>query len=157
MSHSFCYPCTEGNCQVTKKIKSHGLGQSCKEMCGLLMGHWLPKLHPTFPGSFDKAPRNPAEKISSGYKAWEYLIYVYGLCPALLKTVLPDLYWEHLCKLAVAMRILHQHTISAEEVQRAYDLIVDFVETFEDIFYQKEDRKNSLLSSKCAWPITLSI
>ncbi len=104
-------------------------------------GALVAKAAPYLPGSFDKAPRNPAEKISSGYKAWEYLIYVYGLCPAFLKTVLPDLYWEHLCKLAVAMRILHQHTISVEEVQRAYDLIVDFVETFEDIFYQRKTER----------------
>ncbi|KIY53770.1 hypothetical protein FISHEDRAFT_18296, partial [Fistulina hepatica ATCC 64428] len=26
------------------------------------------------PGSFDRPPRNPAEKISSGYKAWEFLL-----------------------------------------------------------------------------------
>ncbi|EIW76034.1 hypothetical protein CONPUDRAFT_77050 [Coniophora puteana RWD-64-598 SS2] len=36
------------------------------------------------PGSFDRLPRNPAEKISSGYKAWEFLLYFYGMCPALL-------------------------------------------------------------------------
>jgi hypothetical protein len=31
-----------------------------------------------------RVPRNPAEKISSGYKAVEYLVYIFGLCPALL-------------------------------------------------------------------------
>jgi hypothetical protein len=38
---------------------------------------------PYLPGSFDKPPRNPAEKISSGYKAWEFLLYIVGLGPAL--------------------------------------------------------------------------
>ena len=41
------------------------------------------------PGSFDCPPQNPAEKISSGYKAWEVLIYVFGYCPALLCGILP--------------------------------------------------------------------
>ncbi len=35
------------------------------------------------------------------------------------------------------MRILHQHSIKAKDLQRALELIVDFVETFEAIFYQK--------------------
>jgi hypothetical protein len=35
------------------------------------------------PGSFDQPPRNIAEKINSGYKAWEWLLYLYGLAPAL--------------------------------------------------------------------------
>ncbi|KAG2343765.1 hypothetical protein BDR05DRAFT_975794 [Suillus weaverae] len=36
------------------------------------------------PGSFDRPPCNPAEKISSGYKAWEWLLYLYGMAPATL-------------------------------------------------------------------------
>lgn len=31
---------------------------------------------PYLPGSFDCTPQNPAEKISSGYKAWEFLMYI---------------------------------------------------------------------------------
>ncbi len=34
-----------------------------------------------FPSSFHRPPRNPAEKISSGYKATEYFLYVFGLGP----------------------------------------------------------------------------
>src|SRR5882762_10470684 len=29
---------------------------------------------PQLPGSFDRPPRNPAEKMSSGYKAWKFLL-----------------------------------------------------------------------------------
>jgi hypothetical protein len=29
---------------------------------------------PYLPGSFDQPPCNPAKKISSGYKAWEFLL-----------------------------------------------------------------------------------
>ena len=32
---------------------------------------------PYLPGSFDRPPRDPALKISSGYKAWEFLMYVH--------------------------------------------------------------------------------
>ena len=35
------------------------------------------------PSSFGRAPQNLAEKINSGYKAWEFQIYLIGLSPAL--------------------------------------------------------------------------
>lgn len=39
---------------------------------------------PYIPSSFGRAPRDPAKKINSGYKAWEYQQYFYGLGPTLL-------------------------------------------------------------------------
>ena len=42
------------------------------------------------PSSFDRPPRNPAEKISSGYKAWEFLTYVYGYGPGFFYHILPQ-------------------------------------------------------------------
>ena len=56
-------------------------------------GKMVANATPYIPGSFDRPPRNPAEKISSGYKAWEFLLYFYGLGPALFCGLLPDLYW----------------------------------------------------------------
>ncbi|KAJ7023772.1 hypothetical protein C8F04DRAFT_1193189 [Mycena alexandri] len=41
------------------------------------------------PSYFDKPPRNPAEKMNSGYKAQEFLNYLYVLGPALLRDILP--------------------------------------------------------------------
>jgi len=41
-------------------------------------GKLIASATPYLPGSFDRAPRNPAEKISSGYKAKEYLMYTFG-------------------------------------------------------------------------------
>lgn len=90
------------------------------------------------PGSFDKAPRNPAEKVSSNYKAQEYLTYIYGLCPGLLYNILPEDYWKCFCKLVVAIRIFYQRSISADQVRRAYILIMDFIKQFEKLFYQKK-------------------
>lgn len=67
---------------------------------------------PYLPGSFDRPPRNPAVKISSGYKAWEFLTYLYGLGPGLLYGILPDCYWKNFCKLVIGVRLLHQRSIS---------------------------------------------
>lgn len=33
------------------------------------------------PESFDRKPRNPTEKFNSGYKTWEYQVYIFGLVP----------------------------------------------------------------------------
>jgi hypothetical protein len=54
-----------------------------------------------------RAPRNPTEKISSGYKAVEYLVYIFGLCPALLYHLLPQKFYYHFCKLVFTTRIIH--------------------------------------------------
>jgi hypothetical protein len=51
------------------------------------------------PRSFDRPPWNIAEKINRGYKAWEFLIYLYGLGPGLLHRLLPPPYWQHFCQL----------------------------------------------------------
>jgi len=58
---------------------------------------------PYFPRSFDRTPRNPAEKLSSGYKAWELLLYFYGLGPGLFEDLLPEEYFLHYCKLVVGI------------------------------------------------------
>ncbi len=47
-----------------------------------------------------QTPRNLAKKISSGYKAIKYLLYIFCLCPALLYGSLPLDFYYHFCKLA---------------------------------------------------------
>ncbi|KAF8994827.1 hypothetical protein BDQ17DRAFT_1392359 [Cyathus striatus] len=90
---------------------------------------------PHLPGSFDRPPRNPAEKINTSYKAWEYLLYIYGLGPGLFYGVLPDRYWKNTCKLVAAVRILLQHSITSEQLRKAQQLIIDFSEEFELLYY----------------------
>ncbi|KAH8989748.1 hypothetical protein EDB92DRAFT_1799512 [Lactarius akahatsu] len=104
--------------------KVHGLG--------------VARCRPYFPGSFDCTPRNPAEKISSGYKAWEFLLYVFGLCPGLLYGLLPRLYWANFCKLAAGVRLLQQRAVSVTQVQTAHRLLLDFTEEYEAIYYQQK-------------------
>jgi len=71
------------------------------------------------PSSFDCPPCNIAEKLTSSYKAWEFLQYLYGLSPGLLLGVLPDVYYTHYCKLVFRMRLMNQYRITLTNVQDA--------------------------------------
>jgi len=93
------------------------------------------------PGSFDRPPRNPVNKISSGYKAWEFLTYVYGLGPGLYYHVLPRDIWKSFCKLVRGVRILHQNSITSTQLENGHRLLIEFVQEFEEQYYQRrEDR-----------------
>jgi hypothetical protein len=92
---------------------------------------------PYIPGSFDRPPRNPAEKISSGYKAWEFLLYFFGLGPALLFGILPESIWRNYCKLVRAFRILMQEEISPIELVEAHELMTEFSNEFEELYVQR--------------------
>lgn len=74
---------------------------------------------PYIPGSFDRPPRNPAEKINSGYKAWEYLLYFFGLGPCLFYGRLPHKYWMQYCKLVRGVTILLQDSIAQAEIKES--------------------------------------
>ncbi|KJA13690.1 hypothetical protein HYPSUDRAFT_151321 [Hypholoma sublateritium FD-334 SS-4] len=100
-------------------------------------GNAVAKATPYLPGSFDRPPHNIADKINSGYKAWEWLLYLYGLAPALLYGVLPEPYYSHFCKLVQAMRIIQQHSIKTSDLVMAGNLFQSFVHEFETIYYQR--------------------
>ena len=89
------------------------------------------------PSSFDRPPRNIAEKLTSGYKAWEFLLYLYGLGPGLLYNVLPDPYYSNYCKLVYGMRLINQHSISLDNVRDANLTLTSFVQEFEAIYCQR--------------------
>ena len=92
---------------------------------------------PYLPGSFDCPPRNPTKKISSGYKAWEFLIYLFGCCPVLQYAILPHCYWQNFCKLVSAVCLLQQRLITASQIKSAYLLVVTFIEEFKAIYYRQ--------------------
>ncbi|KJA13176.1 hypothetical protein HYPSUDRAFT_151868 [Hypholoma sublateritium FD-334 SS-4] len=92
---------------------------------------------PYLPGSFDRPPRNIADKINSGYKAWEWLLYLYGLAPALLYDILPQPYYSHFCKLVRAMRIIQQYHIKTPDLVTAQHLLQSFAHEFETLYYQR--------------------
>ena len=93
---------------------------------------------PYFPRSFDRTPRNPADKLSSGYKAWELLLYFYGLGPGLFYKLLPERYYLHYCKLVVGIRIMYQRRISHSQLRLAHKLLLEWVVEFEHIYYQRK-------------------
>ncbi len=101
-------------------------------------GKQVAQCTPYLPGSFDRPPRNPAEKINSGYKAWEWLLYLYGLGPALFYNVLPPVYWRHYCKLVFGIRIINQREISREQLLDAHTALTDFAEGFEELYYNRK-------------------
>ncbi|KAI0762373.1 hypothetical protein C8Q74DRAFT_1318877 [Fomes fomentarius] len=90
------------------------------------------------PGSFDCPPRNPAVKVSSGYKCWEFLTWFYGLAPALLYGVLPELYWRNFCMLVAGVRVAYQHETTCTQCEQAHRLLSDFVYTFEKLYIQRK-------------------
>jgi len=92
---------------------------------------------PFIPSSFGRAPRNPAEKINSGYKAWEFQIYLIGLGPALFRHILAQEYWVNYCKYVSGVRILQKWVISPDDLKRGHKLLCEFTREFENLYYQR--------------------
>jgi Transposase family tnp2 len=88
------------------------------------------------PSSFDHPPCNIIEKLTSGYKAWEFLLYLYGLGPGLLYDVLPNPYFSNYCKLVFGMRLMNQHNISLDNLRDAKLALTSFAQEYEVIYYQ---------------------
>ena len=89
------------------------------------------------PSSFDRPLRNIAEKLTSGYKAWEFLQYLYGLGPGLLLGVLPDEYYTNYCKLVFGMRLMNQHKITQDSICKAQRALASFAQQFEIIYCKR--------------------
>jgi hypothetical protein len=115
---------------------------------------------PYLPGSFDRPPRDPALKISSGYKAWEFLMYLYGLGPGVFYGILPTPYYQNFCDLVCGMRIINQHKITSAQLLQAADALKRFAQQFEELYYQRRvDRIHFVRQSihQCfhlAWEVT---
>jgi len=73
----------------------------------------------------------------SGYKAWEFLLYLYGLGPGLLYGILPKLYYSNYCKLVVGIRLMNQHRITQENVLEAHLALTSFAQEFEIVYCQR--------------------
>jgi hypothetical protein len=77
--------------------------------------------------SFGHAPRNPAEKINSGYKAWEFQIYLIGLGPGFFQHILTKDYWANYYKYVSGVYLLQQWTISPANLQCGHKLLCEFI------------------------------
>ena len=72
----------------------------------------------------------------SGYKAWEFLMYMYGLGPGVFYGILPPPYYKNFCDLILGVRILNQHQITSTQLVQANDAFKRFAREFEEIYYQ---------------------
>ena len=104
-------------------------------------GETVPRSVPFIPSSFGRAPRDPAKKLNSGYKAWEFQLYMYGLCPTLFRHLLPPQYWRHFCKLVAGIRLLQRPCISKQELLSGHELLMCFAREFEDLYYQRKESR----------------
>ena len=93
------------------------------------------------PRSFDRVPCNPQEKISSGYKAWEFLVYVYILGPGLFYDILPKQYYLHFCKLVRGIRLIYQWSITREQLVTAHQSLLEYCIEFELLYYQRKTNR----------------
>jgi hypothetical protein len=64
-------------------------------------------------------------------------MYIFGLGPGLLRDVLPHKYWKNFCKLVYGIRIIHQYKIPAISLRCAHEALLDFVQEFEMLYYQR--------------------
>jgi hypothetical protein len=108
-------------------------------------GRTIAMAKPYLPSSFGRAPRNLALKINSGYKAWEFMLYLFGLGPALLHSILEHRYWRNYCKFVRSVLLLYQRKISPEHVRAAHHLLCDFAQEFEDLYFQRKPERMHFL------------
>jgi hypothetical protein len=86
--------------------------------------------------SFDRPLHNITEKLTSSYKAWEFLLYLYGLGPGLLYNVLPEEYYTNYCKLVYGVRLMNWHRIMHDNLCQAYLALTSFTQEFKIIYCQ---------------------
>jgi hypothetical protein len=92
---------------------------------------------PYLPTSFDCPLHNIAEKLTSSYKAWEFLLYLYGLGPGLLYGILPEIYFTNYCKLVLGIQLVNQHRITQANVHDAHLALLTFAQEFEMIYCKR--------------------
>ena len=68
-------------------------------------GETVVRAVPFIPSSFGRAPRDPAKKINTGYKAWGFQQYIYGLGPTLFQRLLPRKYWQNFVEMICAHEV----------------------------------------------------
>ncbi|KAF8226798.1 hypothetical protein L208DRAFT_1498218 [Tricholoma matsutake] len=96
---------------------------------------------PFIPSSFGRAPHNLAQKINSGYKAWEFQLYIYRLGPVLFRHILLQKYWENYCKLVAGIQALQHPKITPEVLRHGNTVLKDFVQEFEALYYQQMESR----------------
>jgi hypothetical protein len=71
-------------------------------------------------------------------KAWEFLMYLYGLGPGVFYSILPSPYYENFCDLVYRMRIINHHKITSAQLLQADAALKRFAQQFEELYYQRQ-------------------
>jgi hypothetical protein len=90
---------------------------------------------------FGRAPRNPAKKMSSGYKGEEYENLLFGLGPQELQPEMPEDEWEMVCMLIQGFELLAQEDISDSDLLESQRLFSQFVDLYETKFVQRKESR----------------
>ncbi|KAK1215025.1 hypothetical protein PQX77_022375 [Marasmius sp. AFHP31] len=85
-----------------------------------------------------RIPRNPAKKVNTQYKATEYHMLIFGLCPGLLYGRMPDYLYRHFSQLVSATRVVLRRRKTLEELREARKNLVEFVILFEQYYYRRK-------------------
>ncbi|KAF8234006.1 hypothetical protein L208DRAFT_1066276, partial [Tricholoma matsutake] len=101
-------------------------------------GELVASMAPFFPSSFGRTPRNPKEKINTGYKAIEWINYFWVLGPAVFCLILPCEIWIHFCKVVSGCHVIHQQTIPASELQHTHMLLLEWAKEFERTYCDRD-------------------
>jgi hypothetical protein len=104
-------------------------------------GRMVAEAKPFLPTSFDRPPRDPSLKLNSGYKAWEFLNYMFVIGPGVFIYFMPRKYYEHYCKLVAAIRILQQRILTETQIQDAHVKLLEYVRDFEGLYYQQKESR----------------
>lgn len=94
-----------------------------------------------FPSDHHRPPRNIADKINSGYTAVEWYHWLYGLGPGLLRPLLPNPFWKHICMLIRAVRILSRRILTEADITEAQLHTNTFVRDFEMMYYKRNPHR----------------
>ena len=64
-------------------------------------------------------------------------MYMFGLTPGLLHTLLPNIYWLNFCKLVRGFQIVSQHEITHEDAFEGCVLLASWEHELKEIYYQR--------------------
>jgi hypothetical protein len=107
------------------------------EAHGALIG----SLQRWIPAWYGRSPRNPAKKVNTDFKAWEFMVYLYGLGPMVFREHLPLEYWKHYCKLVRIVEIANQTEITAEELVELNGYATTWQLEYEELYIERKSER----------------
>jgi len=69
------------------------------------------------------------------------MLWLYGLCPGLPYTILPEKYWQNLCQLVRGLRLILARELSDKDIAEVHTHLVQFVYDFENLYYQRKESR----------------